>query len=241
LTNEPEGVVHIVAYDQLRYLKNRDTYIYGNKRASDVVRMIALDYKLRLGQIAQTQFIIPHRIEDNVTLTDIIGNALDFELERSGHRYVLSDEFGRLSLKNEAQMFSGVQIHESTVGRVSFFSSVDNRSTRVKISRFNGKNSGREIAVASDTAGEERFGVLQYYAKSNDKEEILGNTAERLLRIHNRDSRRIILKDAIGDVSVRGGSGIVLDLSEFKGRATVTRCLHKLSANSHFMDLEVVM
>jgi hypothetical protein len=76
-----EHHIEVTAYDQLRYLKNKDTYVYENKTASQVIRMIADDFKLNLGTIEQTSFIIPSRVEDNQSQFDIIQNALDEELK----------------------------------------------------------------------------------------------------------------------------------------------------------------
>ncbi len=40
--------ITVTAYDQLRYLKNKDTYLYTNKTASEVVKMIANDFSLNM-------------------------------------------------------------------------------------------------------------------------------------------------------------------------------------------------
>lgn len=37
----------ITAYDQLRYFKNKDTYVYENKTASEVIKMLANDFNLQ--------------------------------------------------------------------------------------------------------------------------------------------------------------------------------------------------
>ena len=39
-----EHLIEVTAYDQLRYLKNKDTYVYENKTAGEVVKMIASDF-----------------------------------------------------------------------------------------------------------------------------------------------------------------------------------------------------
>ena len=234
-----DGIESIVAYDQLRYLKNRDTYIYWDKSASDVVRMIALDYQLRLGVIEPTHYVIPYRVEDNVTLDDIIENALDFELERSGRRFTLIDEFGRLSLKSEAQMLSGVILDKDVVGSYRFFSSIEGRNNRIKISRYDNSSGTRDIAVANDPDSELKIGILQHYIKTSDNDESLHQKAHSILRLRNKDERSIIIKDAIGDTRVRGGSKVALDLGGYKGDAIVLNCSHRLAENRHLMNLTV--
>ena len=43
---DKEQIITTTAYDQLRYLKNKDTRVYVNKRADEVVRSIASDFQL---------------------------------------------------------------------------------------------------------------------------------------------------------------------------------------------------
>ena len=48
-----DDIIKVTAYDQLRYLKNKETYVYSNKTASEVLKMIAADFRLQTGQVAQ--------------------------------------------------------------------------------------------------------------------------------------------------------------------------------------------
>jgi hypothetical protein len=172
-----------------------------------------------------------------VSLIDIIENALAFELERGGRRFTLIDEFGYLSLRSEAQMFSGVVLDKDTIGALSFFSSVEGRSNRVKVSRYDRSSGQREIFIAKDTASENRLGILQRYVKVGDKNESLSSRAHSLLALRNRDERSLSVKNALGCAKVRGGSRVVLNFDEFKGNAVVLKCVHKLYENRHLMDL----
>ena len=56
-------MIRLTAYDQLRYMNNKDTYIYGNKTASQFLKMLAADFKLQTGEIEDTGFVIGSRIE----------------------------------------------------------------------------------------------------------------------------------------------------------------------------------
>ena len=103
-SRDKSGVIDVVAYDQLRYLKNKDTYVYTNKTASEVVRMLAEDFSLKLGTVEDTRHKIDSRVEDNQTLFDIIQNALDLTLTSTRQLYVLYDNFGRLTLHNISSM-----------------------------------------------------------------------------------------------------------------------------------------
>lgn len=98
-----EGIVSVTAYDQLRYLNNKDTYVYENKTASQLVKMIAEDFSLNLGTVEDSGFVIASRVEENTSLFDMIENALDLTLQNSREMFVLYDDFGKRRLKISPQ------------------------------------------------------------------------------------------------------------------------------------------
>ena len=81
--------ITVLCYDQLRYFKNKDTYTYSNITASGLLKMIASDYNLTTGDIANTAYVLPPRIEDNSTLFDIMYNALESTEKYNRQKYVL--------------------------------------------------------------------------------------------------------------------------------------------------------
>ena len=48
------NLINVTCYDQLRYFKNKNTYVYSNKKASEVIKMIAEDFGLRVGKLEDT-------------------------------------------------------------------------------------------------------------------------------------------------------------------------------------------
>lgn len=91
-----DGIISITAYDQMRYLKNKDSYIYENKTAGELIRMIADDFGLETGTIEETGYRIAQRAEKDKTLFDIIQNAIDITAQSTGILYTLYDDFGKL-------------------------------------------------------------------------------------------------------------------------------------------------
>ena len=89
---DSDGIVSVTAYDQLRYLKNKATYVYENKTLTQVVKRIVTDFSLRKGKLEQTGYVIPSRVEDGQTLFDIIANAQDLTMVNKGKLYVLYDD-----------------------------------------------------------------------------------------------------------------------------------------------------
>ena len=72
-----EKTIDVVAYDQLRYLKNKDTLIDEGLKASDILKRLATDFRLNLGTVEDTGYTLETVVEENQTLFDMIQNALD--------------------------------------------------------------------------------------------------------------------------------------------------------------------
>ena len=58
-----DQIITVTAYDQLRYLKNKDTKVYEGKTAAQFVKMIADDFALNVGTLEDTGFVIESRVE----------------------------------------------------------------------------------------------------------------------------------------------------------------------------------
>ena len=122
---DKEQIIKTTAYDQLRYLKNKDTRVYVNKRADEVVRSIASDFQLNVGMLENTGYVIAKKTESNQSLFDIILNALDETIRNRKEMYVLYDDFGKLCLKNLERMKVGLVIDEETGENFDYESSID--------------------------------------------------------------------------------------------------------------------
>lgn len=107
-SRDKEQIISVKCYDQIRYLSNKQSYTYTNKKASDIIKMIARDFSLNIGEIPDTKFIIASRDEDNQTLLDIILTALDLTFLATNKLYVFYDDFGDLTLKELSEMNSNI-------------------------------------------------------------------------------------------------------------------------------------
>lgn len=238
------NLIQVTAYDQLRYLKNKDTYVYENKKASDVVNMIASDFKLRTGTIEDTSFVISSRVEDNKTLFDVIQNALDTTLENTKSMHVLYDEFGKLMLKNIESMKLNLIIDEDIAEDFEYTSSIDGETyNKIKLSYENEKTGKREIYIAQDSKNINKWGVLQHF--DTIKEDVNGKSkADSLLSLYNRKTRELRIKNAFGDIRVRGGSSLIIKLNIgdiiVKNYMVVDNVKHTFNENEHRMDLTLI-
>lgn len=233
--------INVTAYDQLRYLKNKDTYVYTNKRADEVVSMIANDFLLNVGYLENTGYTIASRVEDNKTLFDIIQNALDLTLQNTKEMFVLYDDFGKLSLSGIERLKLGLVVDEETGENFDYESSIDSDTyNKIKLAYDNKDTGKREIYIAQDSSNINEWGVLQYFEKIDE------NTngqykADMLLRLYNEKRRKLTIKNAIGDIRVRGGSSVVVNLNlgdiNIQNFMLVEKVKHTFSNNQHFMDL----
>ena len=236
-----EQQIGVTAYDQLRYLMNKDTYVYTNKRASDVVQMIAEDFQLQLGTIEKTSFIIPTRVEDNSTLFDMINNALDLELTNKKQMFILYDDFGKITLKSLDNMKIGLVIDEETGENFDYTSTIDdNTYNRVKLSYENDDSGKREIYVVQDGKNINNWGILQYFDTLKQGEN--GDAkAQALLDLYNVKTRKLKITKAFGDVRVRGGSLIIVKLAlgdvNVQNYMIVEKVTHTFNESEHSMDL----
>lgn len=243
---DKKQIITVTAYDQLRYLNNKDTYVYESKTASQFIKMIAADFSLNLGAIEDTSYIIPSRIEENTSLFDMIENALDITLRNAKEMYVLYDDFGKLTLKNISSMYVGkpgayLMIDEETGENFECTSSInDDTYNKVKLTYDNEETGKREVYIAQDSSHINAWGVLQYF-DTLQKGENGQAKADAILKLYNSKTRTLKITNAFGDTRVRAGSMIVinLDLGDIKVKnfMMVEKVKHTFKLDQHFMDL----
>ena len=236
--------IQVTAYDQLRYLKNKDTYVYTNKTATELVQMLADDFNLKAGALENTGFKIDKRVEDNATLFDMIQWALDETEKATGKRFVLYDDFGQLALKNIENMKLKTVIDEETAEDFDYTSSIDGETyNKIKLVYDNGDNSKREVYIKQDEGNVKKWGVLQYFEKINSTEGAIAKV-NALLQLHNRKTRNLSIKGALGDLNVRAGCSlpIYLNLGDIitSNYLVCERVVHTFEQGHHYMDLTMI-
>lgn len=238
---DKEKVITITAYDQLRYFKNKDTYVYENKTAGELVKMLANDFNMQTGTIENTGFKIASRVEENTTLFDMIQNAIDLTVQNRKELYVLYDDFGKIALKNIASMVLDCLIDEETAENYDYKSSIDEETyNQIKLTRENDKTGKRDVYMAKDSSKINEWGVLQYYDTLQDGENGQAK-ANALLELYNKKQRNLTIKNMLGDVRVRAGCMIPVklnlgDVSLLK-LMLVEKCTHTFKESEHYMDI----
>ena len=150
-TCEPNGdSVSITAYDQLRYLKNNESYVLTGTTMEKLIRRIGTDFQLRLGTIEGVGYILPERIEDNKSLGDIIQRAIDFTLQGTQKQFIIRDEFGYLCCRDVKNLVTNLVIGDvSLLKSYDYKESIDsNVYNSVKLYKDNKDTGKREVYIA---------------------------------------------------------------------------------------------
>ena len=240
--NNPK-VITITVYDQLYYLKNKDTYVYANKTAAAVIKMIADDFQLNVGSLEDTGHIIESRVEDNKTMWDIIQTALDETLKATGQMYVLFDDVGKLTLKGLGSMKLGMVIDDETAGDYDYKSSISSQTyDKIKLLYENKDTGKREIYIAQDSGSINQWGVLQYFEKVDNPTNAKA-MADALLDLYNTKTRTLRLQNVLGDIRVRGGTLLVVTLGlgdiNLSNYLMVEQVKHTFSNEQHLMEMKM--
>lgn len=238
------GTIDVVAYDQLRYLKNKDTITEEGLKASDLLKRIATDFRLNLGTVEDTGYTLETIVEENQTLFDMIQNALDETLMNTKQLYVLYDDAGKLTLKNINTMKLNLLIDEETGENFSYESSIDEQTyNKIKLAYNNEKTGKRELFIAQDGAKMNQWGVLQYFEEVQTKTGASAKT-DALLKLYDQKTRKLTIQNAFGDVRVRAGSAVVvaLNLGDIvtNNYMVVNKVTHTFRGDEHMMALDLI-
>lgn len=233
-----DGIIKVVAYDQLRYLKNKGSYTYENWTAAKLLKKVTTDYGMRWGNVENTVHPVT-RSDDNSTLFDIIQNALDETVVATGKLYVMYDDFGYVTLKNINDMKVNIIIDADTASDYDYSSSIDDDTYNSVIVTYSADDVTKHY-YASSAQNIKQWGVL-LTTDTVDNPSLGQAKANALLKLHNAKTRNLKVQDAFGDIRVRAGSLVVVNLHlgdlVAQNYMFVERVTHKFENGLHTMDL----
>ena len=240
--------IKITAYDQLRYLKCKDTYVLKGLTCNQIFIYLFNDYNIKSSIKFSSNHVLPSRIEDNKTLAEIIQRAFDQTLIDTGDWFFMRDNFGTLEHLNVWEDRTNLAIgDESLLTGFSYESSIDDDTyNQVKLVKENKETKKREVYIVKDSNNINKWGILQYFDKVNEKmnEAQIKERAEMLLKHYNKPKKSLKL-ECIGDFRVKAGCGVVLVIEDLKNDvpfnkyAIVLSVSHKIENSKHMMSLEV--
>lgn len=210
---QKEHHIEVTAYDQMRYMQNKFTYVFTNKTATEIIQAMCKDFGIQTGAMEDTGYVIPSLIEENKSVFDIALDALDETLTNTGQLYVMYDNFGSLELKNLGNMTTNILIDEETAEDFTYTSSIDGETyNKIVLYYVDEETNDRIPYVAKDDGKINQWGLLQYFEEV--KVPSIGQSkAEALLKLYNKKTRDLTITNAFGDTSVRAGSLVIVQLN----------------------------
>lgn len=236
-------VITVLAYDQLRYLKNKDSHQFPAQTVSERVRFLTDKFKLITGEIEESGYVMPERTEDNKTLFDMILNGVDETYEATGSLFVLHDEYGKICLQKTENLIKNFLVDEKTAGDFHYSSSIDGETyNTIKLVYEDERKGVRKESVKENAQSIKDWGILQYF--SNIDKDVNGEQkATVLLEKANKKKRTLTIQNILGDFQIKAGCSIYVDLIlgdiDIKSIMLVEKAIHKINEQEHFMDLTV--
>lgn len=235
------GLISVIAYDQIRYLKNKDSYVFTNATATEIIRRIAGDFQLRTGEMDDTAYKIESYTADCKPLLDMIEEILSLTRKKSGRSYILYDDCGAICLKNRAGLALDILIDAQCGEGYHYASSIDkNTYNKIKLIHNNKKKRSREVFLAKDEAAIKQWGVLQYCETISEAGEGK-EQANVLLSGCNQKTESLTLYGVFGDIRVRAGCSLRLKIDDasfsVRERLLCDTVKHQFFAGRHVMDI----
>ena len=175
-------------------------------------------------------------------LSDLfLGTQTLYAYRLNGDLYILHDDGGKLNLSFIGDMYVPIVIDAETGQNYDYESSIDSDTyNRIKLVFDNEKTGKRDVYIAQDSSHMNDWGILQYFDTLQDGENGQAK-ADALLKLYNKATKTLTIKDACGDSRVRGGSLVVVQLNlgdvQIKNLMLVEKCVHKYGESKHTMDL----
>lgn len=237
-----EQRIEVTCYDQIRYLKNKYTYVFEKKTATQIIKALCKDFDLNTGTLANTKYVIPSVVEENISALDIITSVLEDTLLNTSDMFILYDDFGKLTLKNAKDMISTCLLYDGSAENYSYTSSIDDETYDHVVLYYKNNDNSMKVFSASSPSKIKEWGVLRYFEEVKNPS-IGRNKANNLLKLYCRKTRELKIEGAFGDISVRGGTLIPIKLNigdiALSNFMLVTKVVHKFNENHHSMDVTV--
>ena len=250
--NQDKYKIEVTAYDQLRYLKNKDSMVFRGKTSNQIFAQICDEFVLKYKVRDASSYVCASKSNDNCTLYEMIQNALDDTLINTGKWFIIRDNFGILEHVNVHSLQPRILIGDgSGLLEFDYETSIDDETyNQIKLYRDDQKSGKRKVWVVNDTKNGGKnllnWGVLQLYDKVDDNltEAQVKQKAYNLLDLYNHPTRTLKLT-SIGHYKVTAGSVLRVNIKDMGNMnidnevVLVTSCTHKIEDSVHTMELEV--
>ena len=250
-TYNNSGIISVILYDSLRYLKNVAAYVLSGKTAEQIFTELCEDFNVQHRIVDNCTWEVSKRIHDNKTIYDIIRFGLDECLIFTNQWFILRDNVGTVELVNLNSLKTNYYIGDlSALTDYTYESSIDSDTyNQIKLVRENKDTANRDVYIVKDSNNIKKWGLLQYYEPVDESMtyEQIEKKASDLLRVKNRETRKMTLNIQGAIFDLRAGNGIIVDISElkntgFKGKQdfVISKCTHNIEENNETMQIEIL-
>lgn len=224
-----------VAYDLLRYFLNRDTFVYKNMTAGELLLLICSAYGLPTGNIADTKMKISSHLNDRRTLFSIMESALTITKSAGYGEFSLYDGGGKIELCSADELDCGLTVTPEACLSFSVTESIDeNCYNFVKLAE--NTDGGRKYHVFRDEDSITRFGKLGYFATLSNIENG-AVVAKSILETYASPFVTLECTTPYCHVGLRGGSAVTAVIDGEKKRLFCERAEHVYKADTAYTKL----
>ena len=244
-------IIEVTAYDQFFYLvQNKDTYVYYNKKASELIQMIANDYGLEVGKICDTVWQIPQRIEEGQTLWDMINTALNMTKKEIGKEYFFYDEEGKLTLTEKNDMITNEVLQCNGSIEDYIYTTDISEDTYNGIQLFQaGRLETEKLSYREEKEEEvKKWGRLLYYQRVDHRltQYDLKAMGDSFLAQKCRVKKTLLLKQLSEKLILIPGQSVCIELPELaeislKGMFVIEKGIYHFFNGGYKADLSIRM
>lgn len=238
--NDPK-TINVIAYDQLRYCKAKDSIVVMGDTITTLVSRMCNYFKLKKGTLVDSKYILATNVESDKTWLDIIYTAISDTLMNKGIKYCLRDEFGYIALRDIEDLKIDLVIGDNSLCySFDYEKSIDDEFYNY-IKFYVDSEKGDPFIVKYDEKSVSKFGFLQYYenADSNSNISQINEKAKILLKLYNREVETLSLR-CLGDTRIRAGSSFNVVISDIKlSKPLIVKEVTHEFLPHHTMSLEV--
>ena len=240
-------IIKCTAYDQLVFWKAKWSQVFTGMTSDQIFELLCKQYNLKYAIVDKSEYVCPDRSEDDITIYEMMRNALWNTLIYNKNRFIIRDNFGVLNHININSLRTNLIFGDkSGVTDFSYKSDIsENTYNTILLYKDNDDSKDKGLYVVYDSATQQRWGRLELYEKVDENMNAaqIEEKAKNLLKYHNVVNRSFKL-ECIGNFNVFAGSIIrcsIADLGDLSINSDllVTECTHKVTNDEHTMSLRV--
>lgn len=236
-----DGSLSMTAHDSNVYLaKSTDSRIFKNKKASEIIRMLATDFGIPVGNIADTGYVIPYIRLSKLTLYDMILKVLTLTRKQTNKRFFVGNVNGKLTVTAGVSNTKYLFEDGENLLSASYSRSIADTRTQAKV--IGGPKGKETVVVVKDDAKRSKYGVMQAFEEMDEKAtpSQVKQRAQALLKEQAVVEEQLSIEVlGVPEVDVGTPVYIVNKMTATNGAYYVTSVKHSYKAGLHTMSLEL--